>query len=52
MVVRNLSAQFPESGDYCQLGGIRMDFMNGMACVMALKGGVRFAQVKLEGIPG
>lgn len=29
-----------------------MNFMNGMACVMALKGGVRFPQVKLEGIPG
>ena len=51
MVIRNLSSQFPEFGGYCQLGGVGMSFMGDMAFVVALEGGVRFAQAKLEGIP-
>lgn len=40
-----------ESGDYCQLGGIRVSVMADMAFVMALEGGVRFTQAKLEEVP-
>lgn len=39
LVIRNLSAQFPESGDYWQLGVIRLSFIDDMAFVMALKEG-------------
>lgn len=35
---RNLSAQFPKSGDYCQLGGIGMSFTGDLMCVGALEG--------------
>ena len=36
------------SGDHCQLGGIRMSFMDGRAFIMALEGRVRFTQAKLR----